>query len=200
MPLEWDDLDPHDPGVFAFLPKGKDEVTKSYTFDIFEIDVSTIVGTATVTVTEHSTDHDAAHCPNDDHDECYENRIVSFDVPKFPAGFGGVDFKADRTAVPPGGDVTLSWQVEKVASYQLLEDDDPIDPAKIARTTIGDVTTWSYTAQGLDDDTVFTLRVGYEDVAETKLGASTPPTSTSSGHRSPYSSREAGPRSARTRP
>lgn len=165
-PLEWDSLDPHDPGAFTFVPSGGDEVTKSYTFDIFEIDVSTIVGTATVTVTEHSTDHDAAHCPNDDHDACYQNRTVSFDVPKFPAGFGGVDFTPDKTAVPPGGDVTLSWQVEKVASYQLLEGDDPIDPGKMTHTTIGDVTTWSYKAEGLEDNTVFTLRVGYEEAEE----------------------------------
>ena len=167
-PLEWDSLDPHDAGVFTFLPKGKDEVTKSYTFDIFAIEVSTLVGTATVKVTEHSTDHDDAHCPNDDHDQCYQNRSVSFDVPKFPAGFTEADFKPDKTEVAPGGDVTVQWNVETVARYQLLRGNDPIDPAQFSRTTIDDVTTWSYVAHGITDNTVFTLRVGYED-AETKV-------------------------------
>jgi hypothetical protein len=160
---DWDPLD-SPPGTFRFVPsQGRGhELTKGYTFELFDIAVSSLLGTATVTVTEHSTDHDQGHCPNHDHAECYQNRVATFDVPKFPKGFGQVVFQTDKTTVAQGGEAQLSWQGDTSALYELLANDQPIAPKAIKKNTVGDVTTWSYRATALTDDTVFTLRVSHQ--------------------------------------
>jgi hypothetical protein len=155
---DWNCLCPQG-GLYLFMPKTPGgELTRNYVFEIDDIEVSSVLGAATVTVTETATDHDAAHCTNADHSACYQDRVATYPVPKFPADFGEVSFKADRSFLAPGGSVTLTWEGDKSGIYTLTQNDEPVDPSKIvASYGSGPRGEWMYTSPALDDDTAFTL-------------------------------------------
>jgi hypothetical protein len=158
----WDSLSASD-GTFAFTAHGSDEVQDSCTFSLRDIVVSTVLGTATVTVTEHSTDHDKAECTAADHSDCYEDRVATFKVPKFPQSFGSVEFDTDRTIVEPNGSVVLTWKGDTNGTYKLYVDDVQVDGGRILESDEDAGTAkWSYTATKLNDDTSFKLSVSFQ--------------------------------------
>ena len=146
-PADWELETTLPANTFVFKrPQGVDPtmVKQSYTFEIYDIVVSPLVGTALVHVTEHSdTDH-AANC---------KDRERVFEVPKFPPTFGSVDFTPDVTTVDPNGRAKLTWTGDSSADYEL---------------TVGDGTphtvtgTWGTTTDPLTEDTEYRLKVSYQ--------------------------------------
>lgn len=136
----------------TFDRNGSDKkiVQQGYTFTIANIQVNSAVGTAEVTVTEHSADpvglEAAAPAPGD-----YELRSTTFSVPKFPPDFGPVSFDA---SLQPDGKVKLTWQGDASApgvSYEISwPGGSPLENLKPSDTqTVGP----------FDRDTLFTLAV-----------------------------------------
>jgi hypothetical protein len=152
-------------GAFRFAPRGSsDEVKEGCTFELRDIVVSSVLGSATVTVTEHSADHDKAQCHEADHSACYQDRVATFTVPKFPQNFNfdEGEFKTDKTIVEPGGSVTVWWRGDTEGLYQLYVNDAPVDDKAIQMTNQSAGTArWSYSTLGLNHATALKLSVSY---------------------------------------
>jgi hypothetical protein len=144
---DWELLDAQPDGTFTFVrPDGVDPkvVEQGYRFEIFDIAVSPVVGTAEVRVTEHSSADDPAQ---------FEEHTATFDVAKFPPRFASVVFETDTTAVDPHGVAHLRWEGDDSARYTLSWNGrKPID--------VKGKSPW--TTPQLSEDTVFTLTVGYQ--------------------------------------
>lgn len=142
---EWDlDESVSGNGTFSFVRSTDDKKVagQGYAFTIYGIYVSPVVGTATIKVTEHSS-QDGTN---------FQTRQANFDVPKFPTMFGSVVFQTDKTSVNPGNTgATLRWQGDDTATYALSRNGVPVKgPVRSPRPT-----------GPLTEDTVFTLTVGY---------------------------------------
>ena len=150
---DWNSSSPQ-AGLYLFKPKTPGgEVTNDCVFEIAGIEVSTVVGPATVTVTETSADHDASHCTEPNHDACFLDRVATFELPKFPADFGEVTFELNRSNVPPRGSVVLIWEGDKTGIYTLLQADAEVDAAKSSSYATDSRCRWTYTATGMIEDT-----------------------------------------------
>jgi hypothetical protein len=140
--------DPYGTATFV-RPTGVDPDVGAdgYTFEIDNIPVSPVVGTAQVTVTETSWADDPSTSTD---------RTATFDVAKFPPQFKPVEFElveADPT-IDPGGFVHLRWQEDPSATYALSWDRHAPVPVK-GRSP------WK-TPQ-LTETTTFTLTVAYQE-------------------------------------
>jgi len=148
---EWDlDEENSGNGTFSFTrsTESKKVSDQGYVFRIHDIYVSRIVGTATLKVTENSSNDGTT----------FEPRQATFPIPKFPTAFGSVVFEADATSLNPGNKGTsLRWEGDDTATYGLARDG-------VAVT--GPVTS-PWPTGPLTEDTIFTLTVGYSagDVA-----------------------------------
>lgn len=133
-------------GAFVFSPQsGPVQIsTQALTFLIHGIQVSTLVGTANITLDEWAAPGSgtppqpiapasgSAHVP----------------VAKFPAGFFAFDFNASVPQVPSGGSVNFSWVGSSNASFRIYYADQNVD--------VTGVRTWRSPA--LYSSTTFILR------------------------------------------
>ena len=141
---DWElDTDISGPGTYSFIRTSDDNKVsrRGYVFTISDIEVSSAVGTAKLTVNEFSSP---------DANTTASLRQQIFEVPKFPWKFGSVVFKTDETSVEPEQGTTLHWEGDDTGTYTLLRNGKPMKaPFRSPRPT-----------GPLTEDTVFTLRVG----------------------------------------
>jgi hypothetical protein len=140
---DWElDEDLSEPGTYSFIRTTDDTKVsrKGYVFTIGDIEVSSAVGTAKLTVTELSS--------TDGSTSVLHQQI--FEVPKFPWKFGSVAFTTDDTSVEPSTGTTLHWEGDDTGTYELLRNGKPMSPPFESPRKTG----------ALNKDTVFTLRVG----------------------------------------
>ena len=132
------------PGTYSFVRTTDDTKVdgEGYVFTIGDIVVSPVVGTARLKVTEFSS--------TDGSDSIRHEQI--FEVPKFPTTFGADVFETDKTSVEPNTGATLRWKGDDTATYRLFRNGKQVKaPIK-----------FSWPTGALTEDTVFTLRVGYQ--------------------------------------
>jgi hypothetical protein len=146
-PAEWELETTLPANTFVFKrPDGVDPkiVDKGFTFEIYDIVVSPVVGTALVHVTEHSALDDGTHS---------QVRERVFEVPKFPPKFASVEFDSDVTTVEPNGRAKLTWKGDSNADYQLTVADGNPTPVP---------STGAQQTDPLTEDTEFRLTVKHQ--------------------------------------
>ena len=134
--------------TFTFTPPGGkvDVSMQSLTIEFTKIQVSTLVGTALVTINEYVTGITTAN-------------TQSVAVAKFPYGFYAGNFTSNKPMVNNGEKPVLSWMGSANATYLMLyESNAPID--------VSNVRTWS-PPNGLTQMTTFILRVSAQQEGQT---------------------------------
>jgi hypothetical protein len=94
--------------TFTFTPQGSTPVQmqgQALTLTLQGLPISTVVGTAQVTVKEWGS---ASATPPDPKRQPCSGEVV-IDIPKFPDGFAVTSFTAQPLSVDQGGNTTLSW-------------------------------------------------------------------------------------------
>ena len=135
------------PGLFIFTPKGGPvEVSEqSLTIEITGIQVSTLVGTAVITIQEFVTGS--------------TTNTQTVAVAKFPYGFYAGNFTSNKPMVKNGEKPVLSWTGSSNATYLMLyESNAPID--------VSNVRTWS-PPNPLIQMTTFILQVSAQEAGQT---------------------------------
>ncbi|CQR59529.1 hypothetical protein [Streptomyces leeuwenhoekii] len=110
-----------------------------FTIQLSDIPVNRQVGTAPITITEHSREGNSGAFP--------ERRTV-FNIGKFPADFYLRNFLCEPSIIPNGGDVKLTWERSANATYTLLY---PGVERDVTNRTTLDI-------EGIASDTTFYLR------------------------------------------
>jgi len=139
------------PGVFVFTPAGGQPLrvdSQGYAITVANIQVSTAVGTATVTIHEtSSTSQTGPQQPS----QC------TVSVPKFPYGFYVGNFAAQKPLVQNGQGAVLSWVGSENATYTMLWN--------TQTQNVSSVRQW--TSPPLTDTTTFILQVQAQELGQT---------------------------------
>lgn len=120
------------PGSFIFTPQAGTVLmaSQSLTFIIAGIQISPLVGTAEITISEWAAPNTYSP-PSPPHPASGTATIAA---PKFPAGFYAFDFAPSSPQVNSGESVTLTWVGSTNATYAIAYSDQPPTPVTNARS------------------------------------------------------------------
>jgi hypothetical protein len=143
-------------GVYRFAPSGGSVLIadQALTIAITGIEMSTVVGTADIVVTEWAAPGTA---PAPSPTTQLPSGRATIAVPKFPAGFSAGDFTSTTPDVGYGEPATLTWVGSDNASFQMAYGD--VEPF--------DVAGYSWTSRPLYDTTRFILTASASEGGQT---------------------------------
>lgn len=137
-------------GVFTATPVSPADnliTTDGLSFQIFNIQANTQVGTFTLSVIENSSTDN----------KTFSDKTNAYDLAKFPYGFYVNNFAASAPMVQDNNPVTLTWNGSDLATYTILYGTQTVD--------VTNQRTW--TSPSLTDTTTFALKASAQEQGET---------------------------------